>query len=81
MSKKQKSELIDLITKFTNSDDEEFAEIVREAIAYGIKKEDIAQECGVAISTVGRWSRGASIPSATVKSFVIDTIEYLLDKE
>lgn len=81
MSKKKRMELDTLCDSFQSPDDKMFSNIVRLALACGVEKVELAEECAVAPSTIDRWANGSSCPGPNVQAFVVGNVEYLLEKD
>lgn len=80
MAKKDLDELLELCDGFDADKEDVFSEIVRKALKCGIDKVELAEECGVAGSTIDKWAKGKSCPGSNVQRFIVGNIQYLLEK-
>jgi hypothetical protein len=68
--------LFELCASFSMGDEKTFKSIVEEFIDLsGIAQKDLARDCKVSVSTISRWTRGASIPGPHVQVFVVRKIQ------
>ena len=69
---------VEVMREYDPSDDETFAEIVRNCIEVGLKPSILSNEFEVSESTISRWSRGKSSPVKLVRRAVVDRLVVLM---